>query len=390
MVLSNRKKWLWTWVLGLGLVVLLSVGGVVIHAASATALASPTQTALQPNIPLTSSDSLEAQVQAVYQRASPAVVNITTRSLAYDFFLNPVPREGSGSGFLYDTRGHIVTNFHVVENARELQVTLADGRTLSARVIGTDPTNDLAVIRVDGLSDSWQPLPIGNSEGLTVGQFVVAIGNPFGLERTLTFGVVSATGRVIQSPDDRVVGEVIQTDAAVNPGNSGGPLLNLQGELIGVNTAILSPSGASAGIGFAIPARTVKRVVPKLISEGRYPHPWLGVQLFELTPQRAQALTQAGMKMPVEQGVMIVEVEKSSPAAREGLRGGTRVVRLGNLALPTGGDIIVAINDQPIRSTLDLMVYLETRTEVGQTIQIKIIREGQTQIVPVTLAARSM
>jgi S1-C subfamily serine protease len=162
----------------------------------------------------------------------------------------------------------------------------------------------------------------------------------------------------------------------------------MQGELIGVNTAILSPSGASAGIGFAIPSRTVKRVVPKLISEGRYPHPSLGVQLFDLTPQRAQALKQFGISMPVEQGVMIVEVDASSAAARAGLRGGNRIVRLGNVALPIGGDIIVGINDQPIRSTLDLFVYMETRTEVGQTVQIKIIREGQTQTVPVTLAAQ--
>jgi S1-C subfamily serine protease len=333
-------------------------------------------------------ESLEAQIQTVYQRASPAVVNITTRSIAYDFFLNAVPREGSGSGFVYDTQGHIVTNYHVIENARELQVTFADSQTLAARVVGADPSNDLAVIKVDGLKDSPQPLPLGDSEGLQVGQFVIAIGNPFGLERTLTFGVVSATGRVIRSPDDRVVGEVIQTDAAVNPGNSGGPLLNLRGELIGVNTAILSPSGASAGIGFAIPSRTVKRVVPKLISEGRYPHPWLGVQLFDLTPQRVQALERLGLKLPVEQGVMIVEVEETSPAAKGGLRGGTRVARLGNVMLPVGGDVIIAIDEQPIRSTLDLVIYLETRTQVGQTVQIKIIREGQTQTIPVTLAAR--
>ncbi len=388
MLIGNRTRSLTLGLVILGLVLLLGFGFVG-RADGAIHSWFSTPSVNTPTPSPSTGDSLEAQVQSVYQRASPAVVNITTRSMAYDFFLNPVPREGSGSGFFYNTQGHIVNNFHVVENARELQVTLADSRTLPARVIGTDPTNDLAVIQVEGLKDTFQPLPIGNSEGLVVGQFVVAIGNPFGLERTLTFGVVSATGRVIQSPDDRVVGEVIQTDAAVNPGNSGGPLLNLQGELVGVNTALLSPSGASAGIGFAIPARTVKRVVPKLISEGRYPHPWLGVQLFDITPQRAQALTQAGMKTPVEQGVMIVEVEKSSPAARDGLRGGTRVVRLGNLALPTGGDIIVAINDQPIRSTLELMVYLETRTEVGQTIQIKIIREGQAQIIPVTLAARS-
>jgi len=365
--------------LSVGLIGVLIVVGLVFGLARGVDGATPTPVTVE---------SLETQIQIVYQRASPAVVNITTRSIAYDFFLNAVPREGSGSGFVYDTQGHIVTNYHVIENARELQVTFADGQTLSARVVGTDPSNDLAVIKVEGLKDSIPPLPLGDSEGLKVGQFVIAIGNPFGLERTLTFGVVSATGRVIRSPDDRVVGEVIQTDAAVNPGNSGGPLLNLRGELIGVNTAILSPSGASAGIGFAIPSRTVKRVVPKLISEGRYPHPWLGVQLFDLTPQRVQALERLGMKLPVEHGVMIVEVEAASPAAKGGLRGGTRVARLGNVMLPVGGDVIIAIDEQPIRSTLDLVIYLETRTQVGQTVQIKIIREGQTQTIPVTLGTR--
>jgi len=365
--------------LSVGLIGVLIVVGLVFGLARGVDGATPTPVTVE---------SLETQIQIVYQRASPAVVNITTRSIAYDFFLNAVPREGSGSGFVYDTQGHIVTNYHVIENARELQVTFADGQTLSARVVGTDPSNDLAVIKVEGLKDSIPPLPLGDSEGLKVGQFVIAIGNPFGLERTLTFGVVSATSRVIRSPDDRVVGEVIQTDAAVNPGNSGGPLLNLRGELIGVNTAILSPSGASAGIGFAIPSRTVKRVVPKLISEGRYPHPWLGVQLFDLTPQRVQALERLGMKLPVEHGVMIVEVEAASPAAKGGLRGGTRVARLGNVMLPVGGDVIIAIDEQPIRSTLDLVIYLETRTQVGQTVQIKIIREGQTQTIPVTLGTR--
>jgi S1-C subfamily serine protease len=379
MLMETRKRWWWVGLLVIALMGWLSFG-LVNRAESASAT--------QPATPIITGDSLEAQVQAIYRRASPSVVNITTRSVAYDFFLNPIPREGSGSGFIYDTNGNIVTNYHVVENARELQVTFADSSTQSAKVIGTDPTNDLAVIQVSGINKNFPPLPLGDSEGLNVGQFVVAIGNPFGLERTLTFGVVSATGRVINSPDNRVVGEIIQTDAAVNPGNSGGPLLNMQGELIGVNTAILSPSGASAGIGFAIPSRTVKRVVPKLISEGRYPHPSLGVQLFDLTPQRAQALKQFGISMPVEQGVMIVEVDASSAAARAGLRGGNRIVRLGNVALPIGGDIIVGINDQPIRSTLDLFVYMETRTEVGQTVQIKIIREGQTQTVPVTLAAQ--
>jgi S1-C subfamily serine protease len=328
---------------------------------------------------------LEAQIAAVYQQAGPGVVNITNRSMTFDFFLNPIPREGSGSGFFYDAQGHIVTNYHVVADAEELQVTLADGRSLSAQIVGADPSNDLAVIRVDLPPDEVHTLPVGDSTQLRVGQFVVAIGNPFGLERTLTVGVVSALGRVIESPDQRFIGEVIQTDAPINPGNSGGPLLDLSGAVVGVNSAILSPSGASAGIGFAISARTVQRIVPELIANGRYPHPSLGVGILELTPQRIPILERAGMRVPVERGLLLVEVAPDGPAARAGIRGASQFVRVGNLSVPVGGDIITAINGRPIATRQDLIVYLETETAVGETVQVSIVRDGQEQIVPVTL-----
>jgi len=186
---------------------------------------------------------------------------------AYDFFFNPVPQEGTGSGFIYDDEGHIVTNYHVVENAEELSVTLADGKTYPAESVGVDPSTDLAVLRID-VDELPRPAPLGESDNLRVGQFVVAIGNPFGLERTLTVGVISSLGRVIESPDGRFIGEVIQTDAAINRGNSGGPLLDLEGRVIGVNSQIVSPSGANAGIGFSVPVNAVRRVVPELIAQG--------------------------------------------------------------------------------------------------------------------------
>jgi len=381
--------------LGLALVVGLScAGGTALGwAASAgafsgwprqaqTTSASPTATVAADDA---QSTDLEAQIEAVYQRLGPSVVNITSRSLNYDFFLNPVPREGTGSGFFYDRAGHIVTNFHVVQGAEELQVALADGRNVPARLVGADPSNDLAVIKVDLPPESVPVAPVGDSTALRVGQFVVAIGNPFGLERTLTVGVVSSLGRVIESPNQRFIGEAIQTDAPINPGNSGGPLLNLAGEVVGVNSAILSPSGTSAGIGFAIPARTVERVAPALIEDGRYPHPTLGVSSLALTPQRIAVLKRAGMEIPVEYGLLLIEVTPGGPAERAGLRGTQQEMRHENLIVPVGGDIITAINDQAIETERDLIVYLETRTEVGQTVEVTIVRDGQEQILPVTL-----
>jgi len=335
-------------------------------------------------IPLSVTD-LEARIAAVYREAGASVVNITSRSVGYDFFFNPIPRQGSGSGFFYDTQGHIVTNYHVIADADELQVTLADGQTVPAQIVGSDPSNDLAVIKVDLPAEVIRPLPIGDSTQVYVGQFVLAIGNPFGLERTLTFGIVSALGRVIESPNQRFIGEVIQSDVAINPGNSGGPLLNLAGQVIGVNSAILSPSGANAGIGFAISARTVQRVVPVLIRDGRYPHPSLGVRVIELTPQRAALFRRAGVQLP-DQGLLIADLVMNGPAAQAGLRGPDRLVRVGNVNLPLGGDVIIAINDQPITTSQDLIVYLETQTQVGETVQVKVLRDGREQVLPVTLA----
>ncbi len=389
----KQRRWR-HWFVSLGLIVALAVscvgGSTIGWAASSTGAlprwlmaAEPTATTVASGEPVTS--DLEAQIAATYRRVGPSVVNITSRRLDRDFFLNPMPRDGTGSGFFYDRAGHIVTNYHVVEDAEEVHVALADGRDLPAEVVGSDPSNDLAVLKVDLAPEEVPVATLGDSTALYVGQFVVAIGNPFGLERTLTVGVVSSLGRVIDSPNERFIGEVIQTDAPINPGNSGGPLLNLQGEVVGVNSAILSPSGTSAGIGFAVPARTVERVIPALIKDGRYPHPALGVSPLALTPQRIEVLKAAGMEVPVEHGVLIIDVVPGGPAARAGLRGTQREVRHENLIVPVGGDIITAINDHPIETERDLIVYLETRTEVGQTVEVTIIRDGQERTLPATL-----
>jgi S1-C subfamily serine protease len=331
---------------------------------------------------------LEKQVMLVYEKAGPGVVNITSRTITYDFFLNPVPQEGSGSGFVFDRAGNIVTNYHVVEGADELQVTFADGTMARAAVIGSDASNDLAVIRVELDGSRLHHLTLGDSEKLQVGRFVVAIGNPFGLEQTLTTGVVSSLGRVIRSPDDRFIGEIIQTDAAINPGNSGGPLLDLDGNVVGVNSAILSPSRASAGIGFAIPAHTVQRVVPELIARGRYPHPWLGVSMMDIGPSLAAALNRAGARVPPGGGVLVVEVFRGEPAHQVGIRGAQRVVRLGNLRVPLDGDFILSINGEPIEDMRGLTVFLETRTRVGERAMLSYWRDGQVTDVQVVLGER--
>jgi len=333
-------------------------------------------------------NALEAQIEAVYERAAPAVVNITTQIIAYDFFLRPIPQEGgTGSGFLYDTEGHIVTNYHVIQDAESVSVSLADGRVFPAEIVGADPSNDLAVLHIEA-DDLPQPIPLGDSENLRVGQFVVAIGNPFGQEGTLTLGVISALGRIIESPDGRFIGEAIQTDAPINPGNSGGPLLDLRGRVIGVNSQIISPSRASAGIGFAVSAETVRRVVPQLITQGYYSHPWMGIGPVTLTPELAEILRQAGMDIPVDEGLILLEIVPGGPAARAGLRGPDRMVIVGNVRVPVGMDIMVAINGHPVTSFRDLTVYLETETQVGDTVEVTIIRDGKRQNVQVTLAER--
>ena len=332
---------------------------------------------------------LEQEIIDVYDEAGQAVVNITNRSYGFDFFMNPVPQEGTGSGFVYDSAGHIITNYHVIEGADELFVTLPDETSVSAQVVGADASNDLAVIKVDAPAELLHPVPLGESDSLRVGQFVVAIGNPFGLERTLTVGVVSALGRVIESPDERFIGEIIQTDAAINPGNSGGPLLDLTGRVIGVNTAIFSPSRASAGIGFAVPVDTVRLVVPSLIERGYFPHPWLGVgTVWTLNPERAEVLREVGMNVPMDQGILVVEVVRGSPADRAGLRGGQQQVRIGRYVLPVGGDIVTAIDGEAITGDRDLIRFLDIETNVGQTVQVTVYRDGEEMTIPVTLGER--
>jgi len=363
---------------------------------AATPAATPVPTATTAPAPVTpledeeaAANAFESQVIAVYEKVGPAVVNITNRAYVYDRFMQVMPQErGSGTGFVYDREGHIITNYHVVEGADELVVTLADGRALEAEVTGTDPSNDLAVLTISGTEDLPEPVVLADSDRLRVGQFVVAIGNPFGLEQTLTTGVISALGRVIQSPEESFIGEAIQTDAAINPGNSGGPLLDLAGRVIGVNSQIISPSGAYSGIGFAVSSNTVRRIVPELIARGYYPHPWLGTYMLSLTPASARIFREAGMEVPVEEGLLVLEAVSGGPADDAGIRGGTRMVTIGRYQIPLGGDIIIAIDDEPITSYQDYTLYLDANTVVGDEVEVTLIRDGAEMTFTVTLEER--
>lgn len=332
--------------------------------------------------------ALSQQFNRVYTTVGEAVVQVTSLVPTEGFFMQAQPQVGTGSGFVFDDQGHVVTNYHVVAEAQEVSVGLRDGRRLPAVVVGMDPSTDLAVLQVEG-EDLPAPMPLADSDELLVGQWVVAMGNPFGLDNTLTVGVISALERIIQSPDQRFIGGAIQTDAAINPGNSGGPLVDLSGRVVGVNSQIVSPSGAFAGIGFAVPSSTVARIVPVLIAEGSYPHSWLGILPVPLSPALIGAIQQqADVEFPVEEGVLVAQVVPGSPADEAGLRAGQQAVSLAGTRIPVDGDIITAIDGEPITGVQELNVYLERNTTVGQQIEITFYRDGDEMTTTATLQRR--
>ncbi len=310
----------------------------------------------------------------LFRKASPSVVHITSLGVQRDLFsrnVQQVPR-GTGTGFVWDEAGHIVTNFHVVQGANGVRVTLADQTSYDARPVGLFPDRDLAVLKIDAPKDKLPPIAIGSSRDLQVGQRVYAIGNPFGLDQTLTIGIVSALNREIESFNSRTIRGVVQTDAAINPGNSGGPLLDSAGRLIGVNTQIASPSGASAGIGFAIPVDEVNRIVPRLIRDGRFLRPAIGVTAGPAQLHRT-------LKLP--KGVAIVSVGRGSPAARAGLE----PFRRGSRGEVVAGDVITALDGEPVADLDDMLSQLERR-QPGERVMLSVWRDGRTRQLPVTLA----
>jgi S1-C subfamily serine protease len=359
----------------LALVVLVSATGVLV-AWCAVGGQGGLRAIAQPRA-VTPRGALPAAEQAVVDRfkeARSSVVYLTSLAYQQDLFsfdVHTVPT-GSGSGFIWDEQGHIVTNYHVIEDAQEVDVALADGSRHKARLVGVAPEKDLAVLQLRGDPGKLRPIPIGTSSDLQVGQTVLAIGNPFGLDQTLTTGVVSALGREIQSATRRRISGVIQTDAAINPGNSGGPLLDSAGRLIGVNTAIQSTSGSSAGIGFAVPVDTVNRIVPQLIARGEPVRLDLG---FDPLPE--SWVPQAG----VPKGVIVARVRRGGPADRAGLQGLTR--QRGGYAL---GDVVVAVNGHPVKDMDRLLDYVEMQNP-GSRVVLDVIRDGRKVQVPLTLEA---
>ncbi|HEX7589297.1 MAG TPA: trypsin-like peptidase domain-containing protein [Anaerolineae bacterium] len=402
----NRK----IFVLMLVAVVLLITGAYAVSALpSAVAYASgqPSAAALQP-APLAAPKlgtvtDWETTLEGIYTRVNPSVVLINVvdgpqpgapNSPAPGFGFGPQQgpqsQGGLGSGFVWDTAGHIVTNNHVIDGATDISVTFSDGTTAAAKVVGADPASDLAVIQVDVPAAALHPVQLGDSTKVQVGQFAVAIGNPFGEQNTMTTGIISALARSLPANDAAAQGasytipDVIQTDAPINPGNSGGVLLNADGQVIGVTAAIESPGGSSAGIGFAIPAAIVQKEIPSLIQTGHYTHPYIGIAGGTLTSSLAQAM---GLKAG-QRGAIVGSVAPGGPAAKAGLRGGQQQTTVNGEAATVGGDVITAIDGQPVKSFDDVVSYLARSTRINQTITLTILRDGKEQTVQVTLLAR--
>ncbi|MDW3630419.1 MAG: trypsin-like peptidase domain-containing protein [Nitrososphaeraceae archaeon] len=341
---------------------------------------------------LEQNNSTELKIQDLFSQTSKSVVQITV--------IDPLSnaQQALGSGFLYDKDGHIITNNHVVafnEGNNNYLVTFSNGNSYQAKLIGHDPYSDLAVLKLDPIDIVLSPIPLGNSSSLRVGDTVAAIGNPFGLSGSLTVGIVSGLGRLLPSTEGSTspfsqfamnfnIPDIIQTDAAINPGNSGGPLLNLKGEVIGINSAIFSNTGVNAGIGFAVPSNTVKKVVQSIISSGKYLHPYLGVVGMDITPQLAKIF---GLKE--SKGFLITDITPGSPAAKSGkLQKGTTTYNQRGEIIDSDGDIIVAIDDKEVRKIDDILTYLEREKEVGDTVTLKILRNDKLENVEIVLAPR--
>ena len=349
---------------------------------------TPNAEAVEINLPESHADARAVIVSPdekinteVFEKVHPAVVNIATVTLSMNLWLEVIPREGQGSGFIIDREGYVLTNNHVVANARKITVTMADGKKIPASLVGRDTVSDLAVIKIPpGYVDAVAVL--GDSDKIRIGQKAIAIGNPFGLSHTLTTGIVSALNRGIMTEDGHQIDSLIQTDAAINPGNSGGPLLNSNGEVVGINSAIYSKSGGYQGIGFAIPSNHARYVATELIASGRVARPWLGITGISVSPELSE-----GLRLGAEAGVLVIEVFRDSPAYDAGLRGGTRDVIAGGLRFRIGGDIISSIDGYDVTG-MKQMGHLIDNLRVGRTVAIKIYRNGRPMELNVLLTER--
>jgi len=314
----------------------------------------------------------------IFERAETGVVRVNIQRSE-----DVVSTNGVGSGFVFDKNGHIITNAHVVENSDKVVVTFLDGRSYNAEVIGIDPATDISVIRVDADSSLLKPLLIGDSSNLKVGMQVAAIGNPFGLSGSMTSGIVSALGRLLPQESGFSIPDVIQTDAAINPGNSGGPLLNSRGEVVGINTAIQSATGEFTGVGFAIPSNTIAKIVPKLISDGTYHHPWVGIAGRDINPDLAKVL-----HLTDARGFLIVNVVEGSPADKAGLKGSSETKEIDGIEYLIGGDVVLSVDGNVVRKIDDILIHLQRYKSVGDEMVLEILRDGRVTNIVVKLDER--
>ncbi|HEY5735303.1 MAG TPA: trypsin-like peptidase domain-containing protein [Nitrosopumilus sp.] len=326
----------------------------------------------------TPSSSNKLSLIEIFEKSEPGVVRVNVqRGESEDV------RGGVGSGFVFDKKGHIITNAHVVKNANKVVLTFLDGRSYNAEIIGVDEYTDLAVIKVNADLALLRPLLIGDSSNLKVGESITAIGNPFGLSGSMTSGIVSQLGRLLPSGSGYSIPDVIQTDAAINPGNSGGPLLNMRGEIVGINTAIQSATGEFTGVGFAIPSQTVAKIVPTLIEKGEYKHPWIGISGRDIDPDMAEVLN---LKDAI--GFLVITVVEDSPASKAGLIGSEKTIDVDGVNYPMGGDIILAVDGIEVRKIDDILIHLQRAKSVGDEMVLEILRDGRTTNITIVLQER--
>jgi S1-C subfamily serine protease len=322
-------------------------------------------------------ESKSLSLMEIFEKAEPGVVRVNTiRNQTSD-------TGGVGSGFVFDKMGHIITNAHVIDGSTKTVVTFLDGRSYNAEIIGMDEYTDIGVIKVNADLKLLNPLSLGDSSNLNVGEPIAAIGNPFGLSGSMTSGIVSQMGRLLPSGSGYSIPDVIQTDAAINPGNSGGPLLNMRGNIVGINTAIQSTTGEFTGVGFAVPSQTVAKIVPTLINDGEYKHPWIGISGRDIDPDTANVL---GLKDAL--GFLVITVVENSPAADAGLVGSDKMIEVDGREYPVGGDIIVAVDGMDVRKIDDILIHLQRVKTVGDEINLEILRDGRTTNVTIILQER--
>ena len=365
------------------------IGAAIVVAIVAVLFISPPES-LKPNIIASNDDSANAiektassfskslSLIEIFEKSEPGVVRVNVQRGE-----SGEATGGVGSGFVFDKKGHIITNAHVVKEASKVVVTFLDGRSYNAEIIGTDEYTDIAIIKVNADLALLQPLSIGDSSNLKVGEQIAAIGNPFGLSGSMTSGIVSQLGRLLPSGSGYSIPDVIQTDAAINPGNSGGPLLNMRGEIVGINTAIQSATGEFTGVGFSIPSQTVAKIVPTLIEKGEYKHPWIGISGRDIDPDMASVLN---LKDAV--GFLVITVVEDSPAFGAGLVGSDKTIEVDGINYQVGGDIILSVDGKEVRKIDDILIHLQRAKSVGDEMILEILRDGRTTNISITLDER--